>query len=71
MTEETSGIERSRLLHALSFSFRFSRFEDDPVHARSVEADALVDYGNALASPDRTLDTTPVTRYTTIRRPGR
>ena len=56
---ETFGIERSTLLHALSFPFRFSRFEDGPVQAQNARADAFVDYGNVLTPPDRTPDTMP------------
>ena len=67
---ETLGIEGGKLLHALSFPFRFSRFEDDPVQEQNARADALVDCGNALTPPDRTPDTTPVARDIGVKRPG-
>ena len=62
LTAEKLEIERSTLLHGVSPAFRFTRFEERPVHARNAEADALADCEEAPTPLDRTPGATPETR---------
>lgn len=69
--QEKLEIERSKLRQGLSSAFQLREIEDDLVQAQNTEADAVMDYEDALTSLDLTLGTTLETWGVLIEQVGR